>query len=334
MDDTTRGLGDDRDEMVGRGDDTTRNRESGTTVSPSRVPTTGRSAAPRTRSSRPAGTTGDMDPAADMKTRQIESEIAGTREEMAETIDAIQEKLRPANVVAEAKEKLKAVTTEKVRHMTDTASETAGGMVRQTREAASGIIEGARQNPIPALMIGAGVAWLLIDRSRSQRSDNGGQRDWRTSDAGGRPYDTQADYYRSQQVAAGTAVDLDEWGGEDRGSYRSAIDDAGARARGMADDARNTLRRSTRVAQNGFQRLMRDNPLLVGAAAIVAGAAVGAALPETERENEWLGEARDSVVDRAQAAAKNAASTVQDVTGDAVKQVTERLGSDEGRNNL
>ena len=45
-------------------------------------------------------------------------------------------------------------------------------------------------------------------------------------------------------------------------------------------EARQTVRR----AQNGLQRLMRQNPLLVGAAAMLVGAAVGAALPETEKE--------------------------------------------------
>jgi hypothetical protein len=53
---------------------------------------------------------------------------------------------------------------------------------------------------------------------------------------------------------------------------------------------------TARKAQNQMQRMLRENPLMIGAAAIVVGAAVGMALPETERENELVGEARDSVV--------------------------------------
>lgn len=53
---------------------------------------------------------------------------------------------------------------------------------------------------------------------------------------------------------------------------------------------------TARKAQNQMRRMLRENPLMVGAAAIVVGAAVGMALPETERENELMGEARDSVV--------------------------------------
>jgi len=53
---------------------------------------------------------------------------------------------------------------------------------------------------------------------------------------------------------------------------------------------------TARKAQNQMQRMLRENPLMIGAAAIVVGAAVGMALPETERENQLMGEARDSVV--------------------------------------
>jgi hypothetical protein len=71
--------------------------------------------------------------------------------------------------------------------------------------------------------------------------------------------------------------------------------------------------------------MMQDNPLLVGAGALVLGAAFGLAIPETERENELMGEARDSMVERAQDMARNAASQVQNVAGDAVADVASRV---------
>lgn len=57
---------------------------------------------------------------------------------------------------------------------------------------------------------------------------------------------------------------------------------------------------TARKAQNQMQRMLRENPLMIGAAAIVVGAAVGMALPETERENHLMGEARDSAVEGVQ----------------------------------
>lgn len=326
MDDTTRGIGDGRDDMTGRVDETTRNLDATASTGSTRVPPAPATAGPRPRGARPVSPRppsvieSDLDPETERRTRQIQAEIADTREELSETIDALQEKLRPANIVADATDKMKTATTERVRHMAESASETAQDMMRSTRHATSGLVEGARQNPIPALMIGVGVAWLLVDRTRNQ--DNGSRfrttgraQDWRRGavddDAG----------YGYAEYGSNYAYD------SSRAASPSGMQRVSERAADIADSARTTLRRSTREAQNGFQRLLRDNPLLVGAAAIVAGAAVGAALPETERENALMGETRDSVVDKAQDMARNAASTVQDVAGDAVKTVTDRVAS-------
>jgi hypothetical protein len=352
MDDTTRGLGGDRDEITGRGDDTTRNLDTtGSTAGSARVQPSrpasgtsrGRSAKTTARTTASSGT--DLDPETERKTRQIQAEIADTREELSETIDALQEKLRPSNIVSDATDRVKTATTERVRHMAESAGETAQDMMRNTRHATSGIMEGARQNPIPALMIGVGVAWLLADRARHQDSgrryrSSSRSQDWRRYGA----YGAGDRANRSQNVSGGTGVDFDddtEYGYAEYGSNYAYGDDRydsgrgmrrmTERASGMADNARSTLRRSTRGAQNGLQRLLRENPLLVGAAAIVAGAAVGAALPETERENELMGETRDSMIEKAQEVAQNIPKTVQDVAGDAVKNVTEKVVSGDTR---
>ena len=345
MDDTTRGLGGDRDDITGRADDTTRNLDTtGSTAGSTRVqPSRTASAGSRSRSTKAttrnaASTDADLDPETDARTRQIQAEIADTREELSETIDALQEKLRPSNIVSDATDRVKTATTERVRHMAESAGETAQDMMRSTRHATSGIVEGAKQNPIPALMIGIGVAWLLVDRTRNQDNgrryrSTGRSQDWRRYGASG----TSDRSYRSQNVAGGTGIDLDddsEYGYAEYGSnYTYGEDRTGGmqrvteRASDIAGNARTSLRRSTRGAQNGLQRLLRENPLLVGAAAIVAGAAVGAALPETERENELMGETRDSMIDKAQDLARNIPSTVQEAAGEAVKTVAEKVTS-------
>jgi len=58
--------------------------------------------------------------------------------------------------------------------------------------------------------------------------------------------------------------------------------------------------------------MVQDNPLLVGAGALMLGAAFGMAVPETDTENELMGEARDNVVGRARDMARDAANQVQD----------------------
>ena len=64
---------------------------------------------------------------------------------------------------------------------------------------------------------------------------------------------------------------------------------------------------------------------MAGAAAAVIGAAVGMSLPETERENEWLGDAKETVMDRAQDVARNATTAVQEAAGDMAGEVAKTI---------
>jgi hypothetical protein len=309
MDDTTRGIGDDRTRGLA-GDD---------------VPATGRVRS-RARAKAPtttAGAAAELDPETEQRTRQIQAEIQHTREEMAETVEALQERLRPSNVIADATDRVKEATTAKVKSMADTASDTAQGVIRETRHRAYDVVEGARQNPIPALMIGAGVAWLLMDKSKNREES-------RYRGRGSSGYTAAAfrsgEYYPDETEPDYSDVDYRPAGSRARLATHET-ERLASRARSAANEGYESARRTTYRAQNQVQRLLRDNPLLVGAAAVVVGAAVGAALPETERENEWMGETRESVVDRAQDAARNVASTVQDVAKDAASQVAERVVS-------
>ena len=171
MDDTSRGVGDEKsrgigkDAMQGRGEESTRNYAQPTPGTPGRSIQPG-AASPTPRSTVPGSAdesrseTGDED--ADRRTREIRAEIEQTREDMSETIDAIQEKLRPGNIMSDAKERVKNATTERVRNMVGSASETAQDAMEQTRHYAGDVVEGARNNAIPVAMIGVGLAWLLV----------------------------------------------------------------------------------------------------------------------------------------------------------------------------
>jgi hypothetical protein len=107
----------------------------------------------------------------DRRASEIRQEIDHTRAEMTETIDAIQAKLNPRNIVAHATERVKNATTERVREMADTAGETAQEMMNQTRDTAGGIVQSVQQNPLPAALIGVGAAWLLMNRTGSNGGD-------------------------------------------------------------------------------------------------------------------------------------------------------------------
>jgi hypothetical protein len=77
----------------------------------------------------------------------------------------------------------------------------------------------------------------------------------------------------------------------------------------------------TRDRQNPLLRTWNESPLLVGAASAVLGAMVGLAIPETERENQLMGDARDTLMETVQETVRDKVSRVQQVTTDAAKAV-------------
>jgi hypothetical protein len=258
------------------------------------------------------------------RTREIRAEIEQTREEMSETIDAIQEKLRPGNIVSEATDRVKNATTERVRNMVDSASETAQGAMEQSREYAGEMMHGARQNAIPIAMIGAGLAWLLIERLRGDNRD----RDYEYGGYRGYRADRRYDRYGESGVS-GTAVPSEsepgyrtDWNQQQRA--RALTDRGSARWREGAS-TRDRMMRATRRGRSRVQHMINDNPLLVGAGALMLGAALGMALPETEAENEWMGETKETMMDRAQDMARNAASRAQNAVGDVAGEVASRV---------
>jgi ElaB/YqjD/DUF883 family membrane-anchored ribosome-binding protein len=251
----------------------------------------------------------------DVESGDIRADIQQTRDELSETIDAIQERLRPRNLVAQAGETVKEATVGKVKEMATSAGEKMSEAASQTREAAggaaeyvleSGWVQRIRENPVPAIIAGFGVAWLAFAE---------------TGPALRRGY--RRGYYRSDyDSAVGTTGQTgesrsDQWRDTlepQREAWRSGGGAAERWSRGAADSVRRTSRR----AGNRFQSAMRTNPLAVGAIAAGIGAAIGFALPETERENELMGQSRDAMVDRAQDMARDAAERVTNAA-DSVK---------------
>jgi hypothetical protein len=192
---------------------------------------------------------------------------------------------------------VKTATTERVREMAESAGETAQQAVDYTRETAARVAGTARQNPIPLALIGLGAAWWLTARSKG----------------------TSPSFARD--------ADAGEYG---RG-YATAHDQRGRAGR---SDTAESLRRVVTRRTNQLQRTIEQNPLLVGAGALMLGAAFGLAIPETEAENDWMGEARDNVVGRARDLARDATNQVQEAAStvaDRVIKSTEQQQPEKGR---
>jgi len=338
----------------------------------------------------------DTTPADDPE--QIRVQIEQTRDDMSETIDAIQERLNPRNLVEQAKDSVREATVGKVKEMAHNVSDTASGMADSTMEAAGDLADRVKQNPWPAVAVGLGAAWLLMrnsntpsrqyaaaDTARRQYAGadtarQGQRRTARTGNGGGgvievvrdnplptalaglgvgmlvmrareqsrpsgrmaggaswrRPTDQTTGYqagYRAGGAYEGQtgyrAGGYETGVGEQlSGSYERAKDtvsDAAERAQQVAGEsfeaAQQKVSEFSSQAREYSEATFERNPLLLGAAALIAGAAVGLSIPETESENQWMGEARETLVERAQEAAHAAVEKVKDVAGEATQNL-------------
>jgi ElaB/YqjD/DUF883 family membrane-anchored ribosome-binding protein len=228
----------------------------------------------------------DDDPA------KIRAEIVETRAEMSETIDAIQEKLSPQRLMDDAKQNVRDATVGKVTTMVNTVTDRAAEVGEQVQDQARQAVTYVRDNPIPALLIGAGVTWLLM-RSRSERSAYGGYGG--RSTYSGYPAGSRYRVREDTTTASGSGASWTETASDTAERVQQRVSEYG------------------RSAETTLERWLRENPLTVGTVALAAGAVVGLGLPRTRTEDAWMGEARDTLVERAQETAQQAVERVGDV---------------------
>ena len=299
--------------------DTDRPAVPGGSVRPTRPVTS--TAAPRT--AEPTGT--GLDPETTARTREIRAEISHTRDELAETVNAIQDRLRPSNIASEAADSVKSA----VRH----AAHEVGN---------SDTVTYVRANPIPTMMVGiglAGVAWLALAGrqddgyrgrygrdSRSWRSGPDYRSGYRDDDrrfaetgGGAYPYETAGEY--TPGLAYGSS---DATGGA---WQRDATRDQSWNVRSQRPAYAASARSMTRSAQSGLRRTWDDNPLVIGAASLIVGAIVGLSVPETEQEHRLMGETRDAMVESVQETVRDTVTQVQRAATDAVSSVQNAAAS-------
>lgn len=243
-------------------------------------------------------------------------EIERTRAGLGETVDAIQERLSPRNLKDQAKDKVKEAT------------------VGRAREARSGIVDTVRANPLPVAITGIGLGWLLMGARRQDAPRHGDDvRRYRTPT---NEYAPEVDEYpldnghegtdgsstgeavgRARDKVGETATQAQDKAGDLAGRAKGGASDLGSRTREKAGFIGSQARRQAGRAGSGFQRMLDENPLAVGAVAVGAGAAIGLAIPETSKEHEVMGEARDAVVEKGKEKAQEAQQKVQRVAEEA-----------------
>ena len=255
-------------------------------------------------------------------TEHLKAQIEETRNQMGETIDALQEKLSFNNLSEQVSEHVNnAIETAK----SSVYDATIGKAVGFMKDMGDGIgdskfVRTARSNPLPLILIGVGAGLLAYNNYSSnsrRRSFRGGSR---------RGYDQFADRDRARRdMERGTSFDLEQRHSQSGSTMNALSDKATAvsdkvsnAANSAYESASNTLDSAvtgakdiynrayskagdyTNVAYETYDHHINENPLAVGAAAFALGAVVGLAIPATRYEGELMGEARDQLLKKAQ----------------------------------
>lgn len=264
------------------------------------------------------------------KTEHIKTQIEETRNQMGETIDALQEKLSFSNLSEQVSEHVNNAIETAKNTVYDATIGKAVGFMKNMGDGIgnSKFARTARNNPLPLVLIGLGAGLLAYN------SYSGGGSRRRSQLREGTSYDEFADRGRARQdMERGTSFDkghkdsstvskLSDKAANLTGSvsnaagsayesaanaansaYESAantVNSAMTNARDMANRAYEKAGEYGNVAYDTYDQYLNENPLAVGAAAFALGAVVGLAIPSTRYEGELLGETRDELLRKAQ----------------------------------
>jgi ElaB/YqjD/DUF883 family membrane-anchored ribosome-binding protein len=279
----------------------------------------------------------DMNLAADeadvpVEAEQIKGQIEETRNQMGETIDAIQDKLSFSNISEQVSEHVNnAVVTAKDAVYDATLGKAAnfmknfGGDISNTT-----IVRTAKNNPFPFILIGLGAGMLAYQsytgkgNGKSRRHEFTSGRDRRygsqpamnTSERGvlGDARDTMSSAADTVSSAAGTAYD----------KVTGLVETAKTGTGDVVNRAYSKVGEFKSTAVEQYDHYIEENPLAVGAVALALGAAVGMAIPSTRYESRLVGEYRQDLMDKAQTTASNLLDKTKEVVTEAGKTVSEQ----------
>jgi ElaB/YqjD/DUF883 family membrane-anchored ribosome-binding protein len=224
----------------------------------------------------------EADPAIEMERAEVEE----ARAEMSRTIDEIEGRLTPSYMAGQARD----------------------NVIEAVGDAGSSLMDSVRQNPIPALVAGASIGYIVYRAFSVDRP----ARDNRRSS-----YAYEAGTDRTSGVR--DAVD---------NVMRTSADAKDTLQEKVQETAQRTTEQS-RMATSRVQATMRSNPLGSALVGLGVGAAIGLLLPRTQVEDNLMAPAAEPLRDRAedvmeqvQQKAERVASTTAEAARDAVEKET------------
>ena len=249
----------------------------------------------------------------------IEQDIENTREQLGDTLDALQEKFSPGRLLDQAIGSFKNSSGE----ASDIGAELA---------------DAVKRNPLPAALVGLGLGWLMLSERGSKNTARRDGHDarhveihygqdplYRAPPADPRaPHDDTAspDQDDNGQQSAARAINDKATAAAER--IKSTATDVSKKASAAASAVGDTMADwSDQVKDSADHYGQRTREGLLLGAGLAIGAALGAGLPSTRREDKLMGEARDGLLDQAKVAGAEQMDKVKAVAAAAADAATE-----------
>ena len=277
---------------------------------------------------------------------EIMAEIAETRAHMDDTLDQLSERLQPRHILDDildyfrshrgssgnGRRRIRSVASK----TTGRVKETAGHMKHQVKEKASDAgriaYEQVKQHPLPAVLIGAGIAMLLMERNRGAEYDEiydsedemagdleSGFAEMEFPEGVGPESYALPHHYTgdSDSSSDGTmsklknkSSELKQKAGASLQNMKERTTEKTAALRRRASERGAQLKEKARhgyeQGYESFKHTAEERPLAVGLGFLAIGVVAGMLLPSTRKEDELVGPTRDRLVNRSREVAEDA----------------------------
>jgi ElaB/YqjD/DUF883 family membrane-anchored ribosome-binding protein len=251
-----------------------------------------------------------MNDIADRRPEEIQAEIERTRGDLNQTLSAIENRLNPSVLFDQGVDYLRR---------------------SGAREYVVNLGAAARQDPLPLALVGVGLAWLMMsgrDGSRVDRVRVGSpgpsidevRTGVRDTVAGVRDSVSGAvsgvkDVVASVRDKVSSVRDSASRTSQKISDTKQRIGQTAQAARDKAGQVGSVAREQADRVRSGFDRLLNEQPLALGAVGLAVGAVLAATAPRTRQEDRLMGDASDRLKDDVRQAGEEQLDRVQSALG-------------------
>lgn len=185
---------------------------------------------------------------------EIQAEIDRTRSDLNETLHAIERRLTPGQLVDQG-----------LHYLRESGANEYLTNLRTT----------ATRDPLPLALVGVGLAWLAMSSRRPPPVST-------TSELPGEPSAMSSTMSTMKDKVSQTTHKLSE--------TTQRVTQAAHAARERASRMGTSARHQAERLRGGYEHLVNEQPLALGAIGLALGAVIAASAPRTRMEEEMLGE--------------------------------------------